>query len=721
MLVAEQLLGPYRLIGRVGAGGMGEVWKAEDTRLGRVVAIKVLPPAVVADHEAIARLKREARTAAQLYHPNIATIHSIEEIDGLLFIVMEFVDGRPLTDAIRSGELSEGDICRIGRGVAGALTEAHEQGIIHRDIKPDNIVVRGQRVKVLDFGIAKRMESEAGSRGAAPTFVTQQGFVIGTVQYMSPEQALGKSLDSRTDIFSLGVVLYEAATGRLPFAGETTTETMTQIIRDDPATASVANPSVSAGLNDIIMRCLRKNREERFASAALLATALESQFGAAKTGPISASVRRESPVNTPTSDQPTLIGTPPATPRPESSSGLSVRPERTGPVKGATVPAASSDVPPLPAIAHDHPTEITPPAFPAAGQSTEIAGAILPAASVQSGANTVSSTLNSSLPTTLAPPRSNTSSHGTAGAARTLPACAEEEAGGRAAVTVRERAQPPEGASVAKMRSGPAMLIGLAALTIAGGVAGYFAIWRPAADRVSAPAATTSAASIAEPSATTVTVTSEQNSTLLPASDRATTPDAATGDPAGRPERGEVAGNGDPGSSGHRVLPADGPQSDELSGDEESASQPAEEREIRAARANPEEADALYDQAMAKIAAGLWMESRALLEAVIRTEPRHARAHLRLGEIAMLTRALDSGADHFQQAISSSSKLDDRERVLARLGLAVCTGDFDGARAAALELGQQNPRDPELLRIKRAFPAIFGGMMPRRAGPFRRH
>src|SRR5437764_52508 len=184
MLQPDSSLGPYRLIARIGAGGMGEVWKAEDTRLGRTVAIKVLPARVAGDAESVARMKREARTAAQLYHANIATIHSIEQQDDLLFIVMEFVDGEPLTNLIRRGGMSEADICRIGRGVADALAEAHAAGIVHRDIKPDNIIVRGNRVKVLDFGIAKQVGGVPVSPDAPTAFETQQGIRLGTLFYM---------------------------------------------------------------------------------------------------------------------------------------------------------------------------------------------------------------------------------------------------------------------------------------------------------------------------------------------------------------------------------------------------------------------------------------------------------------------------------------------------------------------------------------------------------
>ena len=289
------MLGTYRLTERIGAGGMGEVWKAEDTRLGRAVAIKILPPTVAADSDAIARMRREARTAAQLNHPNIATIFSFEEADGRTFIVMELVDGDSLTRLMASRTLSEADICRIGRGVAEALAEAHEKGIVHRDVKPDNVIVRGTRVKVLDFGIAKRIGVEATNASDPTAFVTQQGMILGTIHYMSPEQALGKTVDARTDLFSLGVVLYEAATGRLPFSGETITETITQIIRDEPQTARRVNPRISSGLNAIIERCLRKNRDERFPSAAALADALDRQLSGAATEAITGALTEPLP------------------------------------------------------------------------------------------------------------------------------------------------------------------------------------------------------------------------------------------------------------------------------------------------------------------------------------------------------------------------------------------------------------------------------------------
>jgi serine/threonine protein kinase len=290
----NDILGYYRMIEKIGAGGMGEVWKAEDTRLGRIVAIKILPPAVAADHEAISRMRREARTAAQINHPNIATIYSFEEIGERLFIVEEYVEGEPLTKIIARGGIAEADLCRIGRDVAEALAEAHAKGIIHRDIKPDNIIVSGRRVKVLDFGIAKQVTPPAGSND--PTaFMTQQGMIIGTVQYMSPEQALGKTVDARSDIFSLGVVLYQAATGRLPFRGETVTETITQIVRDEPSDPATLNRKLSPNLAAIIARCMRKAREQRFESAGDLASALDAQLARASTAPMTRGAATSAP------------------------------------------------------------------------------------------------------------------------------------------------------------------------------------------------------------------------------------------------------------------------------------------------------------------------------------------------------------------------------------------------------------------------------------------
>lgn len=284
-----ELFGSYRLIECIGAGGMGEVWKAEDVGLRRTVAIKILPAANAQDRESNERFKREARTAAQLNHPNIATIHAIDQKDDRAFIVMEFVDGEPLSHMIRSGRMSEPDVVGVARGVAEALAEAHDKGIVHRDIKPDNVVVSGSRVKVLDFGIAKRYGHDAGDPNAAKSdteFRTQAGIIIGTVQYMSPEQAMGKLLDGRSDIFSLGVVMYEALTGRLPFEGDSPALTLTRIIRDDPPHVRATRPGVSPKLSAIVMRCLEKDPVRRYSTARELIDVLGAATLAAPDAPV---------------------------------------------------------------------------------------------------------------------------------------------------------------------------------------------------------------------------------------------------------------------------------------------------------------------------------------------------------------------------------------------------------------------------------------------------
>jgi serine/threonine protein kinase len=267
----NQQLGAFRLLRRIGSGGMGEVWLAEDTRLLRTVAIKILPHHIAENSEARARLLREARIAAQLNHPSITTIHAIEEQDGLLYLAMELVDGKPFGAALAARELSDYDVVRIGRDIADALAEAHGRGIVHRDIKPDNIMISGARVKVLDFGIAK----EVGGGEARPgEYRTEAGMVVGTIEYMSPEQALGKPVDARTDIFSLGVLLYQALTGTLPFAGATGTELLLRICRDDPQPFPSHRPDLPDALAAAIARCLDKDRDRRFASAHELAAAL---------------------------------------------------------------------------------------------------------------------------------------------------------------------------------------------------------------------------------------------------------------------------------------------------------------------------------------------------------------------------------------------------------------------------------------------------------------
>jgi eukaryotic-like serine/threonine-protein kinase len=267
--MASQTLGSYRLIDRLGAGGMGEVWRAEDTRLLREVAIKILSERIANDPEWKARFLREARTIAQMNHPNIATIYSIEQEAEKLFIVMELVEGESLGTVLARGPLPPPEAVRIIRHVAEALAEAHEKGIVHRDVKPDNIIVGKRGTKVLDFGIAKQLVSTTDS----PT-LTQAGLIVGTPFYMSPEQALGRPVDARSDLFSLGVVLYEALTGKRPYEGESVTETMMNIIMQEPPDLSVVAPSLPPSLSDVVNRALQKKPERRFGSAGEMVDAL---------------------------------------------------------------------------------------------------------------------------------------------------------------------------------------------------------------------------------------------------------------------------------------------------------------------------------------------------------------------------------------------------------------------------------------------------------------
>ncbi|HJW92427.1 MAG TPA: protein kinase [Thermoanaerobaculia bacterium] len=270
-------LGPYRLLERIGSGGMGEVWKAEDTHLLRTVAIKLLRPEMASGKEWKARFLREARTAARLSHANIATIYAIDEVDKQMYIAMEYVEGDSLKKLIASRTLTAPDVVAIVKRCADALTEAHMHGIIHRDVKPENIVVTSRRiVKMLDFGIAKLIDAPAEDAGK----LTSDGTVIGTPEYMSPEQALGRPIDHRSDIFSLGVVLFEALTGRHPFAGSSITETLINIVtREAPAMVALL-PDVSPRLAEIVRKSMQKKPEDRYEVAKQMASALNKVYPA---------------------------------------------------------------------------------------------------------------------------------------------------------------------------------------------------------------------------------------------------------------------------------------------------------------------------------------------------------------------------------------------------------------------------------------------------------
>jgi serine/threonine protein kinase len=538
MLAPDQHLGPYRLISRVGVGGMGEVWRAEDTRLGRTVAIKVLPPSVLADNEAIARLKREARTAAQLYHPSIATIHSIEEDGDHIFIVEEFVEGESLTRVIKRGGLSESEVCRIGRAVADALAEAHAKGIVHRDIKPDNIIVAGNRVKVLDFGIAKQVGVVGAPSSETPTaFVTQQGMILGTIHYMSPEQALGKTVEGRTDVFSLGVVLYEMTTGRRPFGGETITETMTQIIRDEPAEPVSVNPGISPAMNEIIQRCLRKIATERF-TAAELVTALDAQLGRAKTAPYTNA-------NAVTAATPTLL------------TGSQLK-------------------------------------------------------------------------------------------------------------TVQE--------SPARKRGGRMFDLAYVAIIVAMAAVGAWYWFTHRTPPVASVAASKPVVSASQPASTTSVI--------------------VTAPPAVIEEQKPVVSSEAPATTHTQAV---------TTTTENVSSTPPE----RQPAASEPRADALYATAMSEILSGDSQQARKTLHRVLKQDPHYAKAHFRMGEIALFNRNLIPAAEELNLALGDSDRLDPREQQLTRIGLALAERNRRDIQRLAEEIWQRWPDDPDLTRMRETFPGMF--------------
>ncbi len=277
MLRTGSTIGGYEILSRVGGGGMGEVYRARDTRLDRVVAIKVLPPDVSHDRERLVRFEREAKLLASVNHPNISTIYEVNSSGGQPFIVMEFVEGRTLDQHSGGRTMPAAEILDIAIQIVDALDAAHDKNVIHRDIKPANLMItpRGQ-VKVLDFGLAKIDSCANPSPSDNVTLQTQPGAVMGTVRYMSPEQALGREIDHRSDLFSLGVVLYEMAAGRSPFLGSNDIDTINQIINVEPEMISRRNPQMPSGLQDIISRCLRKNLQGRYSSHRSLLADLRS-------------------------------------------------------------------------------------------------------------------------------------------------------------------------------------------------------------------------------------------------------------------------------------------------------------------------------------------------------------------------------------------------------------------------------------------------------------
>jgi serine/threonine-protein kinase len=267
------MIAHYRLVEKIGEGGMGVVWKAEDTKLGRDVALKVLPADVAGDSERSARFRREARTLAALHHPNIASIFDFEETDGGAYLVMEFVDGEDLSERLRRGPIPADEALELGRQLAAGLEEAHRQGVVHRDLKPANVICTPDgKVKILDFGLARVFDDpSAGVQdlSKSPTItanMTRKGVILGTAAYMSPEQARGKTVDKRTDIWAFGCVLYEALTGRRPFSGETVTDVLAGVLEREPDWGRL--PADTPPLaRSLLRRCLKKNPDSRLRDA----------------------------------------------------------------------------------------------------------------------------------------------------------------------------------------------------------------------------------------------------------------------------------------------------------------------------------------------------------------------------------------------------------------------------------------------------------------------
>jgi len=262
-------VGPYRILSLIGAGGMGEIYLAQDERLGRKIALKLLPASFTQDQERVRRFEQEARAASALNHPNIITIHEIGQVDGLHYIATEFIEGQTLRQQLKTARLKLRAVLEMAVQVASALTAAHAAGITHRDIKPENTMVRPDGlVKALDFGLAKLTERPAATVDMDATtnaeVRTDPGTVMGTAHYMSPEQARGLKVDGRSDIFSLGVVLYEMIAGKTPFEGATTTDVLASILRVEPVPLSYYSPEMPAELERILAKALEKEREERY-------------------------------------------------------------------------------------------------------------------------------------------------------------------------------------------------------------------------------------------------------------------------------------------------------------------------------------------------------------------------------------------------------------------------------------------------------------------------
>ena len=284
-LAPNTRLGRYEIRSLLGEGGMGEVYLARDPKLGRDVAIKVLPAQFSADAERLARFEQEACAAGALNHPNVLAVHDVGQHDGAPFVVSELLEGETLREKLRGAPLSQRKAVDYASQIARGLAAAHERGIVHRDLKPENIFITSDgRAKILDFGLAKLTQGDGQqSQTEIPTrrVDTDPGAVMGTVGYMAPEQVRGRKVDHRADIFSFGAVLYEMLTGRRAFRGESAADTLSAVLKEDPPPLSESNRNVAPALERLVLHCLEKDPAARFHSANDLAFALEALSGAA--------------------------------------------------------------------------------------------------------------------------------------------------------------------------------------------------------------------------------------------------------------------------------------------------------------------------------------------------------------------------------------------------------------------------------------------------------
>ncbi|HYT31120.1 MAG TPA: serine/threonine-protein kinase, partial [Thermoanaerobaculia bacterium] len=274
MTLAEgSQLGPYQILAPVGTGGMGEVYRARDTRLDRIVAIKVLPAHLSANEEVRQRFDREAKTISSLSHPHICALHDVGHQDGTDYLVMEFLEGESLADRLVRGPLPTEQVLRFGIQIADALDRAHRQGIVHRDLKPGNIMLTKSGVKLVDFGLAKltAVQPVLSSLSILPTQagqnLTQEGTILGTFQYMSPEQLEGREADARSDLFAFGAVLYEMATGHKAFSGKSQASLIAAILDSQPEPISTVQPMAPPALDRVVQTCLAKDPDDRWQTA----------------------------------------------------------------------------------------------------------------------------------------------------------------------------------------------------------------------------------------------------------------------------------------------------------------------------------------------------------------------------------------------------------------------------------------------------------------------